>query len=164
MKKYLKVVIILLCICFSLSKNLNISYCYEVTAPPNIVKDYYFNELLTISSKVDFIGKNIVSSNLENNIEKKNEFLKDIKFLVNDINYLISQASSKYKEYENDTYTLNGLYAINLILSEFRFALSQLNNYLLANTADEKYNSLASFFIINSEANRKLNVAKKLIK
>ncbi|MGL5693678.1 MAG: hypothetical protein ACRCXA_06360, partial [Peptostreptococcaceae bacterium] len=135
----------------------------EINTPNNILYDLNFNELTDISSKIEFLAKTIITSKCSITDAKKEEYIKDIKFLVSDINYLIGNVESKYSQYQNDTYTLNGLYAVSLMLSEFRYSLSELNKYLNSNTPELEFENLNSFFIINSEANRKLNAAKKML-
>ena len=144
--------------------NYNISYCEEVTISKNdVLYNYLYEDVDSISSRIYLLSKNIISQNNSLDESKKQEFFKDIKHITNDISSLVFSIQNNYKQYENDRYTLNGLYAMTVMLEEYRFALTQLESYIMAITPEDKYSTLQSFFVVNTEANRKLNNAKAFI-
>lgn len=144
--------------------NCNISYCENTSVPKNdLLYNYLYEDIDRISSRIYLLSKNVIIDNKSFDESKKQEFFKDIKYITNDISSLIYSIQNKYTQYENDKDTLNGLYAMSLMLEEYRFALTQLESYISSLNSEEKYSTLQSFFIINSEADRKLNRAKSFI-
>lgn len=144
--------------------NCNISYCENTNVPKNdILYNYLYEDIDRISSRIYLLSKNVIIDNKSFDESKKQEFFKDIKYITNDISSLIYTIQNNYKQYENDKNTLNGLYVMTLMLEEYRFALTQLESYISSINSEERYSTLQSFFIINTEANRKLNSAKSFI-
>lgn len=164
MKKFLLIFISILFLSFSIFLNYDISHCAELNQPKNdIIYNYINNEVNSISSRIYLVSKSIVTHNTSIEENKKEEFLKDIKYITSDISSLILKIQNGYSQHSEDKYTLNELYSIALMLEEYRFSLVQLEASLNAITPEDQYSSLESFFIINSEANRKLNTAKSIL-
>lgn len=160
-----KIILSILIILSIISNNTYIGYCCKLvpTITDPIIYNYIYNNVDNISSEIDLIAKKVFFYNSDNSIKTNDDNLKQIKYLITQIQYLINNAEDQYNKYSNDKYILNGLYAVTLMLDEYRFSLTKLEEYILADTPEEKYSSLQSFFIVNSQAKSKLNEAKSNI-
>lgn len=164
MKKAHLLITTILFICVITYIKGEISYGNEIVQPKNqIVHDYIYNDLDRLSSKIHLTAKTIINADDEEFKNNKEKYLKEIDFIIIEINSLILDIQKKYSQYKDDNYTLNSLYAIGLILNEYRFALTQLEAYILAETDEDKYINLQSFYVVNSEANSKLSLFKTYI-
>ena len=92
---------------------------------------------------------------------EKENLTKQLKQWESEISYLIYDIQGQYDSYKDNNYVLDGLYAIAVMLSEYRYALTLLERYIATTDQEEKYTYLETFFVFNREANSKLNAAKK---
>ncbi|MGL5312460.1 MAG: hypothetical protein ACRC92_04330, partial [Peptostreptococcaceae bacterium] len=89
--------------------------------------------------------------------------LKDIDRILSDINYLLIEIRQSYDQYEEDLAISNGILAMGIIASNFRLALTQMKEYLLAENLEEEYRTLGNYFKSISDAEKGLNSIKAYI-
>lgn len=157
-------VFMILCLCMGSSSFAAPLGSSSFDVPQNkVLYNYLYNDLDRLLSSIDLLSKTVITASDDKISEKKDEYVKEIESYINEITYISSQVGTQYDEYKNDKPTLDGLYGLSLVLSELRFALVELRNYMLTESDDDAYSLLESFFIIKAEAERKINNAKKSI-
>lgn len=147
----------------------NYTYCneYILNAPlsegEKVLQKYLYKDLDNLNNRIQILAKNGIGVKYEGNEKKINEYLKDIDRILSDINYLLIEIRQSYDQYEEDLAISNGILAMGIIASNFRLALTQMKEYLLAENLEEEYRTLGNYFKSISDAEKGLNSIKAYI-
>lgn len=144
--------------------NYNTSYCEELTNPKNkILNELAYDQISNISSEINLTAKNIITESDKNFEKNKDKYIKDINYIITNINYLIVDLQGKAAEYKEDKYLLNGLYGAILILDEYRFSLTRLEEFIYSKVeenAEDQFSNLQAFYALKDGSDNKLNASK----
>lgn len=165
MKKCIGLITILLILSLSIINN-SVVYSQEKYAPKDdIIYNYLYNNIDKISKTINLGAKNIILTQYDEVIKNREKYINDVEFQINQINELEKDVKSNQNQYKDDEYITNGIYAISLMLNEYRYSLTLLRSFIenMAINDDAAYTYMNDFFLIKSEADRKLNAAKILL-
>lgn len=96
-----------------------------------------------------------------NNLNEKEDFLRDINYLNQQISSRLKAINSQCKIYTAGDPILSDLLTLDIILCEYRLTLVHLYQYLTIENIDSQFKSKQALFSVTTDADRKLSILIK---
>lgn len=135
----------------------------ELSPDNTLISSYLYGDLDRIHRSTNLLARTILANECDLTQEQKQDYIDRINYNQDQISFFITELNNQIPSNKNNPYVLNGIYALELIFQEYRYALSLLKSYVNSKDSKDQYYNLESFFIVNSQATQKLNKAKQEI-
>lgn len=126
-----------------------------------LIYSYIYNDLDQFNLNISVLGKNALGIKKESSPKEKEKFLKELDFILGEVDYEISRIRDDYDYYREYEDIRNGLLEVGIIAANYRFALFQLSNYIKAENLEDEYTNLGVYFRIMGDSESALNNLKK---
>lgn len=168
MKKKIICTVIVFCMCLPYCTNTRLKSIYactqvELNDSQKSILNNYIKSIDSINKNIDLLGKSVLNQE-EKGKEINEQYIKRIDSLIEEINEILKNVQRDYQENIKNTDLANYLLSISAILSNYKFALTQLKIYIQSLDYDIGYKSLGTFYIIMNDSNAQLNDIKLEIK